>query len=406
MLYCWREVTGQVSRAYKTELDLTQAQREACLRHAGAARWAWNWALARKKTSYETEGKVLSVFDLHKELTTVKKTIAPWLYEVSSAAPLQAIWDLGDAFKNFFDKRARYPRFKSRKRSRKSFRMQGDIKVMERGIKLRTFGVLRLKERGYLPVGAHVLSATISERAGRWYVSVCIEDNSTPAPSNGGPVVGVDLGISALATISDGTHIANPRALARYERRLIRQQKQVSRKERDSSNRMKAVERLRRTYARIVTMRTDAIHKATTMLTRTKSVIVVEDLHVESMMRKGPLAKSLADASMREFIRQLQYKAGLYGAKVLVAPEFFPSSKTCSRCGNVKSDLALSERVYVCEICGFEADRDLNAAINLEMVAPSLGETLNAWQRKEVAGRPRRADQCLPMKQETHRSAT
>jgi putative transposase len=405
MISCWGDATGQVTRAFKTELDLTQAQSEACLRHAGAARWAWNWALARKKSVYETEGRVLSVFDLHKELKTVKKSIAPWLYEVSSAPPLQAIWDLGEAYKNFFEKRARYPRFKSRKRARKAFRMQGDIKIMEKGIKLRTLGVLRVKEHGYLPVGAHVLNATISEGAGRWYISVCVEDTAAVAPSNGGPVVGVDLGISSLATISDGTVVANPKALARFERRLIRQQRQVSRKRRDSNNRNKAIERLRRTYARIVTMRTDAIHKATTMLTRTKSVIVVEDLRVELMMRKGPLAKSLADASMREFIRQLEYKGRWNGAQILVAPEFFPSSKTCSRCGNIKSDLALSDRVYVCEICGFEADRDLNAAINLEMVAPSLRETLNACQRKEVAGRSRRTDQCLPMKQETHHAS-
>jgi len=399
-------MTHYISRAYKTELDLTQAQRDACYNHAGAARWAWNWALARKKSVYETEGRVLSVFDLHKELTTVKKTMAPWLYEVSAIAPLQAIWDLGDAFKNFFEKRARYPRFKSRKRDRRAFRLQGDIEVMDRAIKLPKLGILRLKERDYLPVGVHVLNATISERAGRWYVSVCVEEERPAVPANGGPVVGIDLGISALATVSDGTSITNPRALARYERKLCRQHREVSRKRKDSNNKVKAVERLRRTYARIVDLRSDAIHKATTMLTRTKSVIVVEDLHVEGMMRKGHLTKAIADASMREFIRQLQYKADWHGAKVLVAPKYYPSSKTCSRCGHIKADLALSERVFVCEICGFEADRDLNAAVNLEMVAPSLEETLNACPRREVAGRPRRADQCLPMKQETHRTTT
>ena len=164
--------------------------------------------------------------------------------------------------------------------------------------------------------------------------------------------------------------------------------------------------RQRRTYARIVDLRNDAIHKATTMLTRTKPVIVVEDLHVEAMMRNSHLAKAIGDAGMREFIRQLQYKADWYGSEVLVAPKYYPSSKTCSHCGHIKADLALSERVFVCEICGFEADRDLNAAVNLEMVAPSLRETLNACPRREIAGRPRRANQCPPMKQEMHRTAT
>jgi len=348
---------------------------------------------------------VLSVFDLQKELTTVKKTTAPWLYEVSCDAPLQAIWDLGDAFRNFFANRSRYPRFKSRKRDRKAFRLHGGIKVMESAIKLPKLGILRLKERAYLPADAHVLNATLSERAGRWYVSACVEEEKL-VPANNGPLAGVDLGLSTLATVSDGMTIANPRALARYERKLNRQQREISRKNKDSKNRMKAVKRMRRTYARIVDLRNDAIHKATRMLTRTKSVIVVENLDVKGLMQNKRLAKAIGDAGMREFIRQLQYKAGWYGCEILVAPRFFPSSKTCSRCGYVKAELSVSERKFVCENCGFEIDRDLNAAVNLEIVAPSLRETLNACQRREVADRPRRASQCPPMKQETFQSAS
>jgi len=382
-----------------TELDPNNVQRTALLKHAGVARFAYNWGLARRMEEYERTGKSSNAIELHRQLNALKKTDFPWMYEVSKAAPQEALRDLDRAYKNFFEGRAKYPKFRSRRRGIGSFRLTGSIRVFNDSIQLPRIGRVRLKEKGYLPTeGVHILSATVSERAGHWFVSLQVEEE-IEVPENVGSVAGVDVGISRLAMVSDGTIIENPKALARFERKRKRLQRSLSRKMKDSRNRADARLRLARCEFRIASIRMDAQHKATTMLARTKSVIGVESLNVAGLLKNHCLARQLADAGIGEFFRQLRYKTKWYGSNVVEADPFFPSTKKCSNCGAVKDGMPLSERIYKCGSCGFEADRDLNAAMNLASVAASWAETLNACESGEVHA----ARQVLPYEAGTER---
>jgi len=367
-----------VLRAFKTELDLNNKQRTACVRHAGAARFAYNWGLARKQAAFANGEKSPTAIDLHRELNVLKKTELSWMYEVSKCAPQEALRDLDKAFANFFrrvkEKKAGrnvkvgFPRFKSKKHGLGGFRLTGAIRIFEKAIQLPRLGLLRLKERGYLPSsGIHILSATVSEKAGRWFVSLQVEMEVPDPVMEDKPVAGVDLGIHRMAQVSDGTCFENPRALKRSLTRLKRLQRVVSRRQKGSANRQKAVRQLARAHFRVANLRKDALHQATTWLTTTKSAIVLEHLNVSGMMKNHHLAQAIADVGLYEFRRQLEYKGQWYGCEVLLADRFFPSTKRCSQCGNERS-ISLAERVYSCEHCGQVMDRDLNAAINLEQL--------------------------------------
>jgi putative transposase len=376
-----------VARAYKTELALNDAQVTSCRRHAGAARWAYNWGLQRNQEAYRATGKHLSAIDLHRELNTLKQTAVPWMYAVSKCAPQEALRNLDTAFAHFFRrcKRKRegklrgkvgYPQGKSKKQGLGSFRLTGSIVVSPDAIQLPRLGQLRLKERGYLPtsgtLGVKILSATVSEQAGHWYVSVQVEQEQA-VPANRGPVVGVDLGVRVLATLSDGTVIPNPRHLKRGLKKLKRVQRAVSRKQKGSQNRRKAARRLGRLHRRIANQRQNTLHQVTTRLAKTKQVIVIEDLNVSGMLKNHHLAQAIADVGFSAFRRQLTYKAAWYGSRVVLADRWEPSSKTCSACGWVVEDLRLSDRTFRCRnpqvSCGLVLDRDLNAAINLATLA-------------------------------------
>jgi putative transposase len=367
----------KILRAYKTELDLNNVQQTACARHAGAARYAYNWGLARKKEAFSTGAKTLSAIDLHRELNVLKKTELPWMYEVSKCAPQESLRDLDKAFTNFFrrvqEKKAGkkvavgFPRFKSKKNGLGSFRLTGAIHVFKKSIQLPRLGLLRLKERGYLPTcGMHILSATVSEKAGRWFVSLQV-DLEVPDPvPEARPAAGVDLGINRMAQVSDGMIFENPRALKGALTKLKRLQRVVSRRQKGSANRKKSVRQLARAHSRVANIRKDALHKVTTMLTKTKSSIVLENLNVSGMLRNHHLAQAIADVGMYEFRRQMQYKGAWYGCEVLLADRFYPSTKRCSKCGQVKPEMSLGEREYRCDYCSLVIDRDLNAALNLK----------------------------------------
>jgi putative transposase len=242
----------RVQRAYQTELDLNDRQRTACRQHAGAARWAYNWGLRVKQDRYRATGKSPTAIELHRQLNALKKTDVAWLYQVSKCAPQEALRNLDTAFAHFFRRCALkqqgkwkgklgYPQFKTKKHGLGSFRLTGSIVVGADTIVLPRLGRLRLKERGYLPTsGVRVLSATVSEQAGHWYVSVQVEQEQT-IPHNSGPVVGIDLGVKHLATLSDGTVIPNPRHLKRRLKQLKRLQRMVSRRQKGGKNRKKAV---------------------------------------------------------------------------------------------------------------------------------------------------------------------
>jgi putative transposase len=378
-----------VTRAYKTELDVNDRQVTACKQHAGAARWAYNWGLRIKQERYQATRKSPTAIELHRELNALKKTDVAWLYQVSKCAPQEALRNLDAAFAHFLRRCALkkhgkwkgklgYPTCKTRKQGLGSFRLTGRIVVSEKAIVLPRLGRLRLKERDYLPTSeVKVLSATVSEQAGHWYVSVQVEEEQS-LPENSGPVVGIDLGVTQLATLSDGTVIPNPRHLKRRLKKLKKLQRVVSRRQKGGKNRKKAVHKLAKLHRTIRNQRQNTLHQVTTRLAKTKSVLVIEDLHVAGMLKNHHLAQAIGDVGFYEFKRQLLYTASWYGARVILADRWEPSSKRCSGCGWIDEDLTLSDRVFHCEQCGLVLDRDLNAAINLEKLAGSSPDSLNA----------------------------
>ncbi len=372
-----------INRAYRYELDPNNSQRSSLSQHAGVARFTYNWGLEQRIARYKNkqgDERFTDAMKQNKLLNSLKKSQFSWMYETSKCAPQEALRDLHRAFKNFYrglksGKKIGFPRFK-RRGVRDSFRLYGTIRFHERAIQLPRIGKVRIKEKRKCYYSGRILSVTVRRRANRWFVSVTVEENILdPKPIRGVPV-GVDLGVKTLATLSDGTTFANPRAMGRRLRKLRQLSKSLSRKQKGSKNRERAKFRLTKMYLKVFNIRQDTLHKVTTYLAKSHSKVVIEDLCVSGMMRNRRLARVIADVGFYEFRRQLEYKCQWYGSELVVVSRTFPSSKMCSQCGHRKKELSLSEREYKCEQCGFEIDRDLNAALNL--VAVSLPETENA----------------------------
>ena len=384
--------------AVKVALDPTPMQERLLLSHAGAARFAFNAGLAHVKAGIEAgEKPEWSFYSLVRWWNSSKDALAvgadgtPWWAENSKEAANTGLRSLAAALSNWSksrrgERRGRkvgFPKFKAKSKAALRFAyttgafglIQGDPKALRLPKVGRVHCMEDVSER---VGGARVLRMTVSRRAGRWYASLTVEREDKPVtkPPKGG-AVGVDLGIKALATLSDGTVFENPRYLRKSERRLKRAQKALSRKTRGSKRRAKARAKVARIHAHVANQRQDAIHKATTWLTGTYSDICIEDLNVAGMVKNHHLAKAVSDAAFAEFRRQLEYKTAKTGARLHVVDRWFASSKTCSKCGRVKAKLSLSERVYTCDGCGLVIDRDLNAAININ-VAGSVPETQNA----------------------------
>jgi putative transposase len=366
----------KVVRGYKTELDLNDEQRTGCLKHAGASRFAYNWGLARSQEVYRTTGKRPSAIDLHKQLNALKPSDYPWMYETSKCAPQEALRDLEQAYKNYFRRvelkkqgkwrgKLGFPKFKKRSKAIGSFRLTGSIKVFPDAVQLPRLGLLRLYEHDFIPTDAKVLSATVSEQAGHWFVSIRVEkDVEQPVPTTTA-AIGVDLGIKTLATLSDGTTFANPRTLKHAQKRLRRLERQKSRRKLGGQNRKKTRLKLAKQHARVATIRKDADHKLTTYLCKNHPLVAIEDLHVAGMLKNHKLAQAVSDSNFGEITRQLEYKAAWHGTYLVVIDRFYPSSKTCSSCGWIDGDQTLADRVFICKQCGMALDRDENAARNI-----------------------------------------
>jgi putative transposase len=370
-----------VRRGYRTELDLNNKQKTRCLQHAGAARLAYNWGLSRKRAAYNAGQKIPTAIDLHRELNKLKKTELSWLYSVSKCAPQEALRHADKAYDNFFRKvklkkqgkhkgKLGFPKFKSRYKAIGSCHFTGIIHVYEDAIQLPRLGRLRLKERGYLPVSdVHILSATVSEQAGRWYVSIQVEEEQRQQPTRATVAIGVDFGVHTLATCSDGTTFANPHSFKQKLKKLKRLQRTLLRKHIGSRNRDKVRRRLAQLYARVANVRRDAIHKLTTSLCRNYAWVAIENLQVSGMLQNHHLAQAIADTSLGEIRRQLTYKAEKFGTRLAVIDRFYPSSKTCSTCQFVLAELSLSMRSWACPNCHTRHERDLNAAKNILAVS-------------------------------------
>ena len=351
--------------SYKTELKPNNKQITLLKKHCGTARFAYNWGLAQRIKQYEEGQKYQDSFEQHTELVKLKQNEFAWMYEVSKCAPHEALRDLDVAYSRFFTKKSKFPKFKKRKEGSGSFSLMGQVHIRNDSVKLPRIGTVRLKEKGYLPTDVKVKKITVSEKAGRWFVSFAVEQPDI-AVETSGEIIGIDLGINKLATVSDGTVFENPKTLKKKSKQLAHLQRDVNRKQKGSNNRKKAVKKVVKLHFTIANIRKDNLHKITTTIAKTKpSVVVMEDLNVSGMAKNHCLAKSISDASFSEFKMMLQYKLDRIGSQLILADRFYPSSKLCSNCGSKKDVLGLDERVYHCEACGFALDRDLNASLNL-----------------------------------------
>jgi len=362
--------------AHRIALDPNNVQATYLARAAGTARFAYNWALAEWKRQYEawkldsTQPKP-SQQSLRRQLNAIKREQFPWMLEVTKNAPQMAIIQLGQAFQNFFAKRARYPQFR-RKGVHDRFTLTNDqFAVDSKRIRIPNLGWVRMRES--VRFTGKILSATVSRVADRWFVSIAVEtqDNShLPKAENQG-AVGVDLGVAALATLSTGETIPGPKPHKALLSRLRRLSRSLSRKQKGSRNRHKAKVKLSRQHAKIACIRSDALHKFTTDVTRRFHTVGIEDLNVKGMVKNCRLARSIADMGFFECRRQLEYKADMRGGQIVVADRWFASSKTCSSCGHKLDELPLSVRQWTCPVCGAVHDRDVNAACNLRNMAVS-----------------------------------
>ena len=360
-----------INKAYKIELKPNKRQITQLRKAAGSARFAYNWGLNYRTNLYKSTKENINNYGLHKVLNTLKKELFPWMYEVSKCAPQEALADLESAFKRFFKKQGKFPRFKKKGSSKRSFRISsGNFYFTKNAINIAKIGLVRLKESTYLPEeGCKFLALNIKEEApNRWYISVSSEEEYTDVPTQTVDVIGIDVGIKDLAVCSDGIVIDNPHAYYVNESKIKRLQRIVSRRAKGSANRRKAVRTLSKAHFNVKNIRRDVINKFTSALVKTKPVVIVlEDLAVKNMLKNHKLSKHISDAAFGEIRRQIEYKAKWYGSKVIVANRFYPSSKKCSVCGSIKSSLLLSERVFKCGECGESIPRDYNASVNLRM---------------------------------------
>lgn len=360
--------------AHKIALNLTNKQRTYMAKAAGVARFAYNWALAEWQKQYEA-WKVdpslpkPSQYSLRKQLNAIKKRDFPWMLEVTKCAPQMAIIQLGEAFQNFFAHRASYPNFR-RKGVHDRFSISNDqFSVKGKHIRIPNLGWVKMREA--LRFTGKIISATVSRTADRWFVSITVEAPDIPMLPRENQAVGIDLGVSALATLSTGEIIEGPKAYRQQLKKLKRLSRNVSRKQKGSKNRAKARMKLAKFHGRIANIRQDCLHKLTTDVARRFSVVGIEDLNVRGMMGNRHLARAIADMGFFEFRRQLEYKMGRRGGRIVAVDRWFPSSKTCSVCGHKLDEMPLNIRKWTCSVCGTIHNRDVNAAMNLRNMAVS-----------------------------------
>lgn len=382
-----------VTRAFRYELDPNDRERTLLAKYAGAGRFAYNWALARRIERFETrEGRdrFSNAMADHREWNAWKRDGAPWASEVSKCVPQEAFRDLDRGFKAFWKGREQsggkvgFPKFKKKGRH-DSFRLTETIRAVdERNVQLPRLGRLRTKEE--IAIKGRILSATVRREADRWFVSLTVQEDRPEPLLRVGTPIGIDLGLNAFAVLSDGERIFAPKPLATKLKRLKRLSKGHCRKEKGSRNRTKSAKRLAKLHWRIASARRDFLHKTTTRLAKTKPVVVIEDLNVGGLIRNCRLSRGIADVGWGEFRRMLTYKAAWYGMRLIIADRFYASSKRCSECGQLAGKLSLSVREWECASCGARHDRDLNAARNLARYGTASGAETSGPRARNACG--------------------
>ncbi|MGV9424874.1 RNA-guided endonuclease InsQ/TnpB family protein [Streptomyces sp. NPDC003656] len=391
-----------VKRAFKYRFYPTAEQAAELSRTFGCVRLVYNKALEERTRAWYVEHRRVSYVQFSAALTEWKKTKElAYLTEVSSVPLQQALRHLQTAFGNFFAKRAKYPRYKSRKRSRASAEYtRSAFKWRDGKLTLAKMAEpLDIRWSRPLPQGADPTTVTISrDSTGHWFVSMLCEDTVVPAPATTN-AVGLDAGITSLLTLSTGEKITNPRHERRDRKRLARAQRELSRKAKGSNNRAKARVKVARVHARIADRRRDFLHKLTTRLVRENQTVVIEDLAVRNLLKNRSLARAISDAAWTELRSMLTYKCAWYGRDLVVIDRFFPSSRLCGNCGTVRGKLPLNIREWTCD-CGTVHDRDVNAARNIlaaGLAASACGDGVRPQRESSRTGQP-------SMKQETQRA--
>lgn len=379
-----------IYRTHKVRLYPNKKQETYLKQCCGTARFAYNWGLNRWQEMYEAykedpdNNPLPNWYKVNKELNAAKHTEFPWMLNVTKHASHHALVDLGAAFDGFFKGYNNYPKFR-RKNDHDSFyvgyscndtfKAKGNriwMPCMSRFFgRKRKLGWIRMAE----PLRYHnakVLHSVVSRTGDQWFIAITCElpDPEKPTLPDNPNVVGIDLGLSEYVT-SDGRFIKVPKPLRKSQRKMRKAQQSLSRKKKDSKNRAKQKAKVAKIYQRVVNKRKDWLHKLSNEMTSTHDIVVLEDLDVRKMQKNRRLVRSLEDASFAEFRRQVEYKSEVNNCKAVIANRWYPSSKTCSNCGSVKTKLSLYQRTYVCDECGFTCHRDLNAAINLRNLAVS-----------------------------------
>jgi putative transposase len=371
--------------AHKIKLCPNQEALQYLRNAAGTARFAYNWALRTWNDKYKSGEKGMSGYSLVKEFNSIKDNQFPWVRSVSKWASQKAIQNLGEAFKRFFKKESKYPKFKKKGKSKDSFYIGAKhFKLTGKYLRLPLLDK-PIKMSQSLRFKGEIKSVVISRSADSWFASfsVVIPDETFvyAHTCDSQDVVGIDLGINSLAILSTEDKvekIENPRPLRKAERKIRVLSKALSRKKKGSSNRVRASLRLARAHRKVARVRSNAWHQITSKLVKTFRFIGIEDLNVRGMVQNHKLARSVSDAAFYEFRRQLEYKVKLSGSNVAFAGRFYPSSKTCSLCNYIYKELRQGQSEWVCPACGAVHDRDANASMNLRAVALRYKETLNA----------------------------
>jgi putative transposase len=380
-------------RAYKYRFYPTSDQEQILARTFGSARFVYNWALRLRTDAYYQRQERVSYADTSTALTALKREPeTAWLNEVSSVPPQQALRHLDRAFRHFFEGRAKYPTFK-KKRGKQAAEYTTSAFRWDAATRSLTLAKMDtpLDIRWSRAFTGDPTTVTISrDPAGRYFVSFLVEEEITPLLATD-EVIGLDMGVSALVTLSTGEKITNPKHLARSRQRLKTAQKRLARRQKDSQNREKARLKVARVYAKIADQRLDGLHKLTTRLIRENQTVCVESLGVGKMVRNHRLAQAISDASWSELIRQLEYKAAWYGRTLVKIDKWYPSSKRCSACGHILGSLPLSVRQWTCPVCHVLHDRDVNAARNVlaaGLAVNACGEAIRPGRAMPASARP------------------